>query len=68
MTDAWQRRGVATQLMQAIADLCEAPRIERFEGQVLAENKRMLDLCRWLKFDLGPSSEGSHVVTASKKL
>jgi acetyltransferase len=68
VADDWQRRGVATQLMTAIAAYAKRHRIERFEGQVLAENKRMLDLCRWLKFDLGPSSEGSHVVTASKKL
>ena len=68
VTDRWQRRGVATQLMQALADYAKRHGIERFEGEVLSANERMLDLCRWLKFDLRPSPEGSDVVVASRQL
>ncbi len=68
VADEWQRRGVATQLMTALAAYAKRNRIERFEGQVLAANERMLDLCRWLKFELRPSTEGGHLVVASRKL
>ena len=68
VADAWQRRGVATQLMQALADYAKRHGIERFEGQVLRANERMLDLCRWLKFELQSSPEGGHLLVASRKL
>jgi acetyltransferase len=61
VNDAWQRRGVAAQLMQALADYAKRHGIERFEGEVL-------DLCRWLKFDLQRSPEGGHVMIASRRL
>ena len=68
VNDAWQRRGVAAQLMQALADYAKRHGIGRFEGEVLAANERMLDLCRWLKFDLQRSPEGGHVMIASRRL
>ena len=68
VTDSWQRRGVATQLMQALADYAKGHGIERFEGEVLVANERMLDLCRWLKFEMRPSREGRHLVVASRRL
>ncbi|HZF17053.1 MAG TPA: GNAT family N-acetyltransferase [Steroidobacteraceae bacterium] len=68
VTDAWQRRGVATQLMQALADYAKRHGVERFEGEVLRSNERMLDLCRWLKFEMRPSPQGRHLVIASRRL
>jgi acetyltransferase len=68
VNDAWQRRGVATQMMQALAEYAKRHGIERFEGEVLVANERMIDLCRWLKFDLKRSPEGAHVMIASRKL
>ena len=68
VTDSWQRRGVATQLMQALADYAKCHGIERFEGEVLVANERMLDLCRWLKFDLRPSRESGSLMIASRPL
>jgi acetyltransferase len=68
VADAWQQRGVATQLMQALADYAKRHGIERFEGEVLTENERMLDLCRWLKFDIRRSPETPTIVIASKHL
>ncbi|MGH8264667.1 MAG: GNAT family N-acetyltransferase [Steroidobacteraceae bacterium] len=68
VTDSWQRRGVATQLMQALADYAKCHGIERFEGEVLSANERMLDLCRWLKFEMRPSRESSTLVVASRRL
>jgi hypothetical protein len=35
---------------------------------VLVTNERMLDLCRWLKFDLRRSPDGGHVMIATRKL
>ncbi len=68
VTDAWQRRGVATQLMEALADYAKRHGVERFEGEVLASNERMLELCRWLKFEMRRSTDGSHLVVASRRL
>jgi acetyltransferase len=68
VADAWQQRGVATELMQALADYAKRHGIERFEGEVLVANERMINLCRWLKFDLQRSQEGGHVVIATRKL
>jgi len=68
VNDAWQRRGVASQLMQALAEYAKRHGIERFEGEVLAANERMLDLCRWLKFDVRRSPEGGHVMIATRTL
>ena len=68
VNDAWQRRGVASQLMQPLADYAKRHGIERFEGEVLVTNERMLDLCRWLKFDLRRSPDGGHVMIATRKL
>jgi len=68
VADAWQRRGIATQLMQALAGYAKSHGVERFEGEVLSTNERMLDLCRWLKFDIHRSPESPQIVIASKRL
>jgi acetyltransferase len=68
VADAWQKRGVASQLLQELADYAHAHGIDRFEGQVLATNYGMIDLCRWLKFDLRRSPEAGNVLIATRKL
>jgi len=68
VADAWQNRGVATHMMDALAAYAKRHGIDRFEGTVLPTNERMIDLCRWLKFDLRRAEEWGNVLIASRKL
>jgi acetyltransferase len=68
VADAWQNRGVATHMMEALAEYAKGHGIERFEGAVLPGNERMIDLCRWLKFDLRRAAEWGNVLIASRRL
>lgn len=50
--DAWQGRGLGTQLMQRLIAIAQVSGVKRFAGQVLAENAPMLQLVRELGFRL----------------
>ena len=53
VTDAWQRRGVATLLVEALIRLARERGIQRLMGLVLPENWRMLALARRTGFHVG---------------
>ena len=53
VVDAWQRRGVGTRLLTAVADLAERLGYDELHGTVLPENAAMLGMARrvapWLR-------------------
>lgn len=55
VTDTWQRRGVAAQLLGRLMDYGRAHGIRTLTGLVLPENGSMLSLARHLGFDLNLS-------------
>ena len=68
VADDWQKRGVGSLMMQALCAYARTRGIERFEGSVLPTNERMIELCRWLKFDLRRAPEFGNVLIASRRL
>ena len=54
VADEWQGRGVGRQLMKDLMNVARARDLESIEGQVLANNKRMLKLMQTLGFEVGP--------------
>ena len=52
VADDWQGRGVGRQLMKDLMGIARARDLETIEGQVLANNKRMLMLMGTLGFEL----------------
>jgi acetyltransferase len=50
VADAWQKRGVASQLMRALISAARARRFTHMHGDVLADNARMLQWMSRLGF------------------
>ena len=51
VADDWQGRGIGRQLMKDLMDVARTRDLETIEGQVLANNKRMLKLMATLGFE-----------------
>lgn len=51
VADDWQGRGIGRQLMKDLMSVARARELETIEGQVLANNKRMLRLMETLGFE-----------------
>jgi len=52
VADAWQGRGVATALMDALMDEAKSKGLVWIEGEVLSYNRHMLDLVKRLGFEI----------------
>jgi len=65
VSDKWQGRGIARLLMQKLIDIARNRGLEVMEGQVLANNFRMLELMTSLNFQIGndPTDPGIKLVT-----
>ena len=50
-------RGLGWLLMQLIIEYARAEGLKRIEGQVLSENRTMLEMCRELGFDVAADPE-----------
>src|SRR4051812_13642975 len=61
IADEFQSCGVATKLLEKLAEAARTRGIERFEAEVLTENSRMLDVFRMSGFDVDTRS-GSDTV------
>lgn len=64
VTDAWQRRGIATLLIQALMRFAQAHGFRELTGVVLPDNHAMLELARSLGFTIEHAPE-EHVMKIS---
>ena len=65
VSDQWHGKGIAHHLMRNLMEVARDRELEVMEGQVLSNNKRMLELMRSLNFDIeiDPEDESiRHVV------
>mgnify|MGYP001819794526 CR=1 FL=1 len=65
VSDKWQGKGIARLLMNKLIDIARNRGLEVMEGQVLANNYRMLELMTSLNFQIAndPSDSGIKLVT-----
>lgn len=66
VSDKWQGKGIARLLMQKLIDIARNRGLEAMEGQVLANNFRMLELMASLNFEIGndPTDPGIKLVVS----
>lgn len=65
VADAWQGHGIGHKLMDALMDVARSKGITTMEGEVLAENRAMLDLASTLGFTMQshPADPGLKIIT-----
>jgi acetyltransferase len=61
VSDKWQGKGIARLLMQKLIEIARNRGLEIMEGQVLANNFRMLELMLSLNFQINKDSEDSGI-------
>jgi len=64
----WKGRGVGYLLMTRIIEVAQEAGIGELFGEVLHENKPMLDMCRTLGFSLAANPRDATLTTVSKPL
>jgi acetyltransferase len=64
----WKGRGVGTLLMTRLVEVARQAGIGELVGQVLHENRPMLDLCRALGFTLAANPGDATITLVRKKL
>lgn len=67
VTDAWQRRGIATILIRALMRFAQGHGFRELTGVVLPENHAMLELARSLGFTVTLEA-AAHVMKISRRL
>jgi len=68
VADNWQKQGIGRQLMQRLMSIARDRGIEIMEGEVLANNTKMLHLCERLGFLVVHDSEDPEVVHVRRHL
>ena len=68
IADAWQNRGIGTRLLPLLENAARQHGIERLYGLVLADNLRMLGICRRRGWTIAPSEEGAGVRAVSLEI
>jgi acetyltransferase len=53
VADAWHGRGIGSRLLAKLIDVARRRGVRRLYGDILAQNRPMLELARKLGFDLG---------------
>jgi len=61
IADNWQRQGIAHRLMQLLIETARAHGLQIMEGDVLADNREMLNLVSKLGFRIYPSEEETNM-------
>jgi acetyltransferase len=59
VADAWQGMGIGAHLVRSLVCAARAAGFERIEGEVLAENRAMLDLARGMGFRVRRDKESA---------
>jgi acetyltransferase len=69
VADNWQGKGIGRKLLEKLLAVAAEYGIKRVHGEVLAENRHMLDLVRKLGFEVkGDGGSGSYVVAVEPSL
>jgi acetyltransferase len=68
VADEWHHRGLGSQLMKSLIEAARAKGLERMEGEVLASNRRMLDLAEHLGFTARTSEEDNEIIEIVRQL
>jgi len=68
VADEWQHRGIGSQLMTRLMDVAQERGFRSMDGEILADNQKMLDLVKSLGFHLQSSEEDPGVKLASINL
>jgi len=68
VSDKWQGKGIARLLMQKLIDIARNRSLEVMEGQVLANNYRMLELMKSLNFQISNDPNDSGIKLAVQRL
>jgi acetyltransferase len=61
VSDQWQGRGIAHQLMSKLMEIARERNLQRMQGQVLSENTKMLELVASLNFRVTSDPEDAAV-------
>jgi acetyltransferase len=61
VSDKWHGKGIAHLLMRNLMEIARDRELEVMEGQVLSDNKRMLELMKSLKFRIETDPEDSAI-------
>tara|TARA_R110001599_G_scaffold353459_2_gene592761 strand:- start:7957 stop:10428 length:2472 start_codon:yes stop_codon:yes gene_type:complete len=68
VADSWQKKGIGRRLMERLIAIAQERGLEVMEGDVLAENGKMLRLCHALGFHTIQNGEEPEVVIVRRKL
>ncbi|HYJ39366.1 MAG TPA: GNAT family N-acetyltransferase [Steroidobacteraceae bacterium] len=68
VTDEWQCRGIGTTLSKLLFEHAAHEGFRSIYGNVLADNRRMLELAEWLGLSVEPALPGQPTVRASRRL
>ncbi len=66
--DEWQHKGIGSRLMTILMTTAKARGFKAMEGEILADNRQMLNLVDHLGFSTSVSAEDAHIVNAVKQL
>ncbi len=68
VSDRWRGKGIAHMLMQRLMEIARDRDLERMEGQVLANNHKMLQLMKSLNFQISNDPEDTSVKDVAAQL
>jgi acetyltransferase len=68
VSDVWQGKGIATELLERLIDVARNRRLEFMEGMVLKENPDMIELARSLGFEDRAVPEDPGLVLVTMRL
>jgi acetyltransferase len=68
VSDKWQGKGIARLLMQKLIEIARNRGLELMEGQILANNFRMLELMLSLNFQINNDSDDPGIKLAVTRL
>jgi acetyltransferase len=68
VADAWQHRGVGPRLMERLMQVALDRGLDTMVGEVLAQNSRMLRMCKRLGFRASRSPDDAEIIVVTRPL
>jgi len=68
VADEWTKKGIGSQLMHQLMAVAKSRGLRNMEGEVLSDNRAMLDMARALGFSVLPSRDDPGVMWVSRAL